>query len=141
MNATTQLLPFEVTCDAIGLTSRAGTALLTGLADRVGLTSALTAALTPYRSRKVTHEPGRIVRDVSVMLADGGDALSDLGALREQPALFGEVASNATAHRCVQRLDSAALTAMRAARAPARRASGNLPAHRPASSWTSTPRS
>ncbi len=56
------------------------------LADRLGLTDALTKALCVH-SRKVTREPGRIVRDLAVMLADGGDALTDLGVLRDQEAL------------------------------------------------------
>lgn len=119
VHATTPLSALEVTCDASGLTSRAGTALLCGLADRLGLTDALTKALCVH-SRKVTHEPGRIVRDLAVMLADGGDALTDLGVLRDQEALFGPVASDATAYRCLERLDEDALAGLRAARAAAR---------------------
>ncbi|HJW75941.1 MAG TPA: IS1380 family transposase, partial [Thermoleophilia bacterium] len=71
-------------------------------------------------SRRVRHEPGRVVRDLAVMLADGGDALADLGALRDQQVLFGPVASDATAYRCLERLDEALLAGIRAARAAAR---------------------
>jgi len=120
VNATTPLRPLEVVCDADGLTSRAGTALLCGLADRLGLTDGLTRALRVH-SRAVRHEPGRIVRDLAVMLADGGDALTDLGVLRDQEVLFGPVASDATAYRCLERFDESALGAIRAARAAARR--------------------
>ena len=35
------------------------------------------------------------------MLADGGDCLSDLRAVREQEPLFGPVASDATAFRVI----------------------------------------
>ncbi len=119
VHATTLLPRIEVTCDMSGLTSRAGTALLSGLADAIGLTDSLTEALRVH-SRAVRHEPGRIVRDLAVMLADGGDALSDLGVLREQQVLFGEVASDATAYRCVERLGETALAGIRAARAAAR---------------------
>jgi hypothetical protein len=119
VNATTPLPRFEVTCDMPGLTSRAGTALLSGLADRLGLTDGLTRALRVH-SRNVRHEPGRIVRDLAVMLADGGDALTDLGALRDQEVLFGEVASEATAYRCLERLGEEMLAGIRAARAAAR---------------------
>jgi hypothetical protein len=97
VHATTPLSRVEVSCDADGLTSRAGTALLCGLADAVGLTDALTKALR-FGSRRLAHEPGRIVRDLAVMLADGGDCLADLGALRDQEVLFGAVASDATAY-------------------------------------------
>jgi len=119
VNATTPLPRVEVCAEKSALTSRAGTALLSALADRLGLTGGLTAALRCH-SRKVRHEPGRVVRDLAVMLADGGDALCDLGALRDQQVLFGEVASDATAYRCLERLDEAALSRMRAARAAAR---------------------
>jgi hypothetical protein len=37
------------------------------------------------------------------MLADGGECLSDLAVLREQPELFGPVASTPTAWRVVER--------------------------------------
>lgn len=119
MKATTTRLPVEVTCDAEGLTSRAGTALLTGLSDRIGLTDGLVSALRVH-SRKVAHEPGRIVRDVAVMLADGGDCLTDLGALRDQEVLFGAVASDSTALRCIERLDETMLACVRKARAASR---------------------
>jgi hypothetical protein len=102
-----------------GLTSRAGTSLLTGIADATGLTDGLVRGLR-VSSRAVLHEPGRIVRDIAVMLADGGDALSDLGALRDQGVLFGEVASDATAYRCVERLNEDMLARIRDARAAAR---------------------
>jgi Transposase DDE domain group 1 len=119
VNATTSLPPVKVTCDMPGLTSRAGTALLTGLADALGLTDGLVKGLTVH-SRAVRHEPGRVARDLAVMLADGGDALTDLGALRDQGVLFGGVASDATAYRCVERLDEKMLAHIRKARAAAR---------------------
>ena len=119
VNATTPLPRVEVSAKGPDVTSRAGTALLGGLCDKLGLTAALTAALHCH-ARKVRHEPGRVVRDLAVLLADGGDCLSDLGALRDQEVLFGPVASDATAYRCLERLDAAALAAIRAARAAAR---------------------
>ena len=98
MKVTTTRIPVEVTCDGEGLTSRAGSALLTGLSDRVGLTAGLVSGLRVH-ARAVAHEPGRIVRDIAVMLADGGDCLTDPGALRDQEVLFGPVASDTTAIR------------------------------------------
>ena len=119
MKVTTTRLPVEVTCDGEGLTSRAGTALLTGLCDRIGLTNGLVASLRVH-SRTVVHEPGRIVRDLAVMLADGGDCLTDLGALRDQEVLFGAVASDTTALRCIELLDAGMPVRLREARAVAR---------------------
>ena len=109
VNATAFLAHMEVSADDDALTSRAGTALLSGLADKLDLTSVLTQSLRVH-SRSVRHEPGRIVRDLAVMLADGGDCLTDLAALRDdQGLLFGVVASEATAYRCVERLDAGML--------------------------------
>jgi len=119
VNATTPAVRFEVTRDMSGLTSRAGTALLTGLCDRIGLTAGLVGALSAH-SRKVAHEPGRIVRDLAVMLSDGGDCLTDLGVLRDQQVLFGNVASDATAYRCIERLNASMLGRLREARGRAR---------------------
>ena len=103
VNATTSLSRMEVVADTDGLTSRAGSALLSGLADALGLTDGLVRGLARHH-RAVRHEPGRVVRDLAVMLADGGDALRDLGVLRDQPTLFGPVASDATAYRCLEAL-------------------------------------
>ena len=95
----------QIVADAEGLTSRSGTALLVGLADRVGLTGSLSQAVDGVRKRRSRHDPGRTLRDLAVMLADGGDCLADLRALRDQPSLFGDVASDATAWRAVASLD------------------------------------
>jgi len=42
----------------------------------VGLTDALSEALAPTRERPSVHDPGEVVRDLCVMLADGGDCLA-----------------------------------------------------------------
>lgn len=110
----------QIVADADCLTSRAGTALLVGLADRVGLTGALSEAMGGVRRRRSRHDPGRTLRDLAVMVADGGDCLADLSALRDQPSLFGDVPSDATAWRALAALDGERLTVVREARASAR---------------------
>jgi Transposase DDE domain group 1 len=110
----------QIVADADCLTSRAGTALLVGLADRVELTGALSQAMGGVRRRRSRHDPGRTLRDLAVMLADGGDCLADLSALRDQPALFGDVVSDATAWRVFAALDGERIGAVRRARASAR---------------------
>ena len=110
----------QIVADADRLTSRAGTVLLVGLADRVGLTGALSQAMRGVRRRRSRHDPGRTLRDLAVMVADGGDCLADLSALRDQPSLFGDVPSDATAWRALAALDGARLAAVREARARAR---------------------
>jgi len=110
----------QVVADAEGLVSRAGTALVAGVADRSGLTAALSEALAGIRHRRSRHDPGRVVRDLALTLADGGDCLSDLRCLRDQESLFGEVASDATAWRAIAALEGTRLEQVRAARARAR---------------------
>jgi hypothetical protein len=53
-------------------------------------------------------------------IRDGGRSISNLTVLRDQPTLFGPVASTATAWRVLDRIDPAALGRVRAARATAR---------------------
>jgi hypothetical protein len=112
----------EVTPDGEGLVSHAGSALLAGIADRTGLTRALAVQLGELRQRRGRHDPGRVVRDLAVMLADGGDCLADLRAVADQAALFGEVASTSTAFRVIDAIasDPGGLERLRAAHARAR---------------------
>ena len=102
--------------------SHAGTALLAGVADRLGLSSGLSARLAVLKARRRGHDPGRVIRDLAVMVADGGECLSDLGAVRDQEALFGAVASGSTAFRVIDRIaaEPGLLDALRSAHARAR---------------------
>jgi len=110
----------SVTADGKGVAAHAGTRLLAEMAEFVGLTGALSDALAPTVRRSRRHDPGRVLLDVALTLADGGDCLSDLSVLRDQPGLFGAVASTPTASRVVDSVDADRLGAMRAARAEAR---------------------
>jgi hypothetical protein len=103
------------------LVSHAGSALIARVADKLGLTSGLSWRLAVLKQRRRGHDPGRVIRDLAVMLADGGECVSDLGAVRDQEALFGPVASDSTAFRVVDRVASERLLGeLRAAHARAR---------------------
>jgi hypothetical protein len=119
VQATNSTSSFEVTTDGVGVVGHAGAALLRELADRVGLTGALGWRQPGGRRR---HPDAAVLRDLAVMLADGGDCLSDLAVLRDQPELFGPVASTPTAWRVLDRVarDADGLARLRAARAHAR---------------------
>jgi hypothetical protein len=112
----------DVRADGQGLVSHAGAALIAEVADRLGLTSALDRVLEGLFDRRPKHSPGRVIRDLAVMLVDGGDALCDLATVRDQQALFGPVASDSTAFRLIERIaaEPGALDAIRGARAEAR---------------------
>lgn len=102
------------------MVGHAGARLLTDLADKTGLTSGFVHALGLDRIRRPAHEPGRVAVDLAVLLADGGEAIADLAVLRQQPGLFGPVASDPTAWRVLDAIDTPALHRLRAAHAGAR---------------------
>ncbi|MEV6013895.1 IS1380 family transposase [Streptomyces sp. NPDC051976] len=109
-----------VSADGAGVIGHAGSRLLADLADATGLTGAYSVALRPLRPRGTGHDPGRIMTDLAVMLADGGEAITDLAVLRDQREVFGPVASTPTAWRLLADTDEAVLASLRAARASAR---------------------
>src|SRR3954447_11288365 len=89
---------------------------LTSLASRVGSRARWSAWSSGGAGT------GRVIRDLAVMLADGGDCLSDLRAVRDQQPLFGPVASDSTAFRLIDALagDAGLIAAVRVARSRAR---------------------
>ncbi|WP_433526756.1 IS1380 family transposase [Nocardia pseudovaccinii] len=106
-----------------GVVSQAGAVLLLRAAEKVGLTTALSDALAPWRKPAATHDPGKIVLDLAVAVALGGDCLADIAMLRAEPAVFGSVASDPTVSRLLTVLARDArkvLSAIRSARARTR---------------------
>ena len=112
-----------MTADGTGVVSHAGTVLLGELADRIGLTAALSEATDGLRQRRAGHDPGRVLVDVAVAIADGATTISDVQALAEQHDLHGpagSVASTPTIWRVLAGIDAAMLGEIRQARALAR---------------------
>ena len=120
VNRNGSLETVEVTADGEGFCSQAGALLLTNLADRLGLTEALGEALAPTRQRRSAHADGEVLRDLIITLCQGGEHLADLAALRDQPDLYGNVASDSTAFRAIERVGPAELEGIRQARRAAR---------------------
>jgi hypothetical protein len=113
----------QVSSDGKGLVSRGGAVLLTRTARLTGLDAGLSAGLGRWRAPRAVHDPGKIVLDLALMLAAGGDCLADAAMLRSEPALFGPVASDPVISRLIAALagdERRALKAIRAARALAR---------------------
>ena len=115
----------RLTVDGSGrkVVSGAGGVLLTRTAAAVGLDSALSAALARWRRPFARHDPGKIVLDLAMSLAVGGDCLADIAQLWAHPEVFGPVASDPTVSRCIDILAAdapAALKAITAARAQVR---------------------
>ncbi len=112
-----------VSADGRGIVSHAGGLLLIETARITGLQAGLSGGLGRWRPSRALHDPGKMVLDLAVAMALGGDCLADAGVLRAEPELFGPVASDPVISRLVTRLAStgpAALKAIRAARAAAR---------------------
>jgi hypothetical protein len=125
----------EVTADGEGLVTHAGSALLAQIADKSGLTRALSVRLAGLKQRRSGHDSGRVVRDLAVMLADGGDCLADIGALRDQDALFGLVASDSTVFRVIDKIAcTPGLLDALAARTPVRASMSGIRPGRPTGS-------
>ncbi|KFG71341.1 IS1380 family transposase [Streptomyces mutabilis] len=106
-----------------GVVSQAGAVLLVETVRKAGLDQVISAALAPWRRPRAVHDPGKILLDVALAVALGGDCLADVGTLRAEPGVFGPVASDPTVSRLVDALAAAgpkALSATRAARAEAR---------------------
>ncbi len=112
----------KVTTGGRGVVNHAGVRLLCDLAEATGLADGLSAAMAGTKQRRRGHDRGEVLVDLAVMLADDGKTISDLRTLRNQPALFGEVASTPTAWRTLGAVDEAVLAAIGRARAKARAA-------------------
>jgi Transposase DDE domain group 1 len=105
------------------LVSHAGGALLVATARAAGLSRELSVRLGPWRGPWAVHDPGKIVLDLAVAVALGGDCAADVAVVRAQPGVFGLVASDPTVSRLVATLAGdvdAALGAIASARAVAR---------------------
>jgi Transposase DDE domain group 1 len=113
VQATTTRPKITATTEGEGVVSHAGTRLLADVADAAGAPAAVSEALAGLRVRRPGHDPGCVFTDLAVMLADGGEAISDLAVLRDQPTVFGPVASTATAWRVLDAVDDAALGRVR----------------------------
>ena len=108
---------------SVAAVGQAGGVLLTGAVRASGLDRALSAALEPFRSPWARHDPGKVLTDLAITLALGGDACSDVAVLRSEPGVYGSVASDPTISRTITALArdaDRALAAIAAARKAAR---------------------
>ena len=105
MKKTTGFYP-RPSVDANGKSAvgQAGGVLLTSTVRAAGLGAGLSAALAPWRPAGATHDPAKVVLDLALTLALGGDTCSDLAVVRAEPAVFGPVASDPTLSRTINRL-------------------------------------
>ena len=90
------------------------------------LTAELSAALEGVRGPRPRHDPGRVLVDLAVAIADGAEAISDIAVLADQSALFGSVASDSTCWRLLDALGDPELAAVAMLCPPAIEASPSM---------------
>lgn len=117
-NATRLVRPRSVAGDGTGLVSRGGLVWLAETAELSGLTAGFSSAMAGLPRRR--HDPGRTLAQVVLALADGATALSDVAVLRDQPAMFRPVGSDATLWRTFDQVGPVELRGIASARASAR---------------------
>ena len=82
----------------------------------------MSAGLRRWRPARAIHDPAKVLLDLAVTVALGGDCAADIAVLRSQPGIFGPVAYDPTVSRTIDRLATAgtdALAAIRVLSAPA----------------------
>ena len=112
-----------VVSGAVSAVGHAGGVLLTETIRAAGLDAGLSAGLVRWRRPGAVHDPAKVVLDLAVTLALGGDCLADVAVLRAEPGVYGSVASDPTVSRTITALAAdapAALAAIDTARAAAR---------------------
>ena len=121
MQVTTTRPKITATADGEGVVSHAGSRLLADVADRSTLTGQLAEVLAGLRKPRARHDPGRVLVDMAVAVADGATTISDVAVLADQAELFGLVASDSTCWRLLDRLGTVQLGAIaRASSSPSR---------------------
>ena len=89
----------QVDAAAVPAVGQAGGVLLTDTVAAAGLDTSLSTVLAPWRKPLAIHDPGKVVADLALTLALGGDCLADIALLRAQPGIYGRVASDPTVSR------------------------------------------
>ncbi len=74
-----------VTADGAGVVSHAGARLLADVADASSLTGRISGALARLGAPQTAHDPGRVLTDLAVAIADGAECLSDIAVLHQCP--------------------------------------------------------
>ena len=141
MKRTSWSTGLSFSADGTGVVAHAGNLATRLLADRVGLTGALSTA-TARRGFTPTHDRGRVLLDVAVLIAGGGEAIADIHVLRHQSQVLGSVASAPTVWRALDEVTPAVVKRIDKARAKVRaHVWSQLPGGVPASNVADTDQS
>ena len=79
----------KVDTAASGAVGKAGGVLLTETVTSTGVGRELSVVLAWWRKPSAVHDPAKVITDLAVTLALGGDCLADIGVLRAEPGPTG----------------------------------------------------
>jgi hypothetical protein len=94
----------KVVSGPVSAVGQAGGVLLTETIRAAGLDVELGAGLRRWRRPGAVHDPAKVVLDLAVAPALGGDCLADVAVLRAEPGIYGSVASDPTVSRTIAAL-------------------------------------
>ncbi|WP_406723473.1 hypothetical protein WJ438_00560 [Streptomyces sp. GD-15H] len=109
-----------MSADGRGQVGHVGGVHLRLLAERTGLTGALSTALA-RKDFDPVHDRGQVLVDLAVAITLGATCIRDVRLLEHQRAVFGPVASFPTAWRALKEADELARRRIERARAAVRR--------------------
>jgi hypothetical protein len=89
-----------------GVVAHVGLHALGSLANQLGLGSALSSCIELQSQRAPRHDRGKVLVQMALVLAGGGESCADVEHLRAQKDLFGEVASDSTVYRTFHEFDA-----------------------------------
>ena len=110
----TSTVPVRVEGGGEQVVAHVGLHALGRFADRLGLAEELSMAVAAGGDqRRHGHDRGKVLTQVMLMLAGGGECCADIEWLRAQPGLFGPVPSDTTVWRTFDRLDDSTVEFLR----------------------------
>ena len=103
MNATATIRA-SVEPGGSGVVAHVGLHALGAFADRLQLGHLLSSRIAPRGERAPLHDRCKVLTQMALVLAGGGESCADIEHLRLQRDLFGVVASDSTVHRTFHEL-------------------------------------
>ena len=89
-----------------GVVAHVGLHALGSVADALGLGEALSSRLDYANERAPRHDRGKVLVQMALVLAGGGESCADVEHLRAQADLFGDVPSDSTVYRTFHEFDA-----------------------------------
>jgi hypothetical protein len=89
-----------------GVVAHVGLHALGSVADALGLGAALSSRLDYAGERVPLHDRGKVLVQMALVLAGGGESCADVEHLRAQVDLFGDVPSDSTVYRTFHEFDA-----------------------------------